>query len=81
MQATVYKDTFLSHALPIIGFDRISIAAYDGILSVASFGTAENFRITAYIVKSGQASLTVEEWRKLVLKVQAAPDNMVDITL
>ncbi|QDR81357.1 hypothetical protein [Sporomusa termitida] len=79
MKATVYKGTFLSHALPIIAFDRISIAAFEGILSVASFGTAENFRITAYIVEPSQAYLTAEEWRNLVLKVQASPDKLVDI--
>lgn len=63
MKATVYKDTFLRHALPIIDLDRISISAHDGILSVASFGTAENFRITAYIITAGQAYLTAAEWR------------------
>ena len=81
MKATVYRDTFLSHALPIIDLDRISIAAYEGILSVGSFGTTENFRITAYIVETGQAYLTAEEWRNLVLKVQATSDKMVNITL
>lgn len=81
MKATVYKDTFLSHALSIIDYDRISIAAYDGILSVASFGNAETFRITAYILEPGQAYLTAKEWRNLVTRVQHTPGKTVDIKL
>jgi hypothetical protein len=81
MKATIYKDIFLKRALPIMEFDRISIAAYAGILSVASFGNAENFRIPAYIVEPGQAYLTAEEWRNLVTKVQLTPDQTVDIKL
>lgn len=81
MKATVYKDTFLSHALRFIDYDRISITAYDGILSVASFGNAEAFRITAYILEPGQAYLTAEEWRNLVIGIQHTPDKMVYIKI
>ena len=38
MRITVNKKLFLDQSLPIIDFDRISLAAYGGILSVASFG-------------------------------------------
>ncbi|MBP2644052.1 MAG: hypothetical protein H6Q67_1939 [Firmicutes bacterium] len=47
MKATVYKSFFLDQALPIIDLDRISVAAYAGVLSVASFGNAVSFRIPA----------------------------------
>ncbi|MBP2656033.1 MAG: hypothetical protein H6Q73_3602 [Firmicutes bacterium] len=43
MKANVNKSLFLDQALPIINFDRISIAAYAGVLSVASFGNTVNF--------------------------------------
>lgn len=81
MKVTINKDFFLGQALPITKFDRISIAAYGGMLSVASFGNTENFRVPAYVIDPGQAYLSAEEWRNLVAKIQAASDNMVDIEL
>jgi len=35
MKVTVNKSFFLDQALPIIDFDRISLAAYGGVLSIA----------------------------------------------
>jgi len=81
MKVTVNKSFFLDQALPIIDFDRISIAAYGGVLSVASFGNAVNFRVPAYVVAPGQAYLSTKEWNKVVQKVQASEDKMVDIVL
>ncbi|HMM22964.1 MAG TPA: hypothetical protein PKA10_19820 [Selenomonadales bacterium] len=37
MKATVDKTFFLNQALPLADFDRISVAAYTGVLSVAKF--------------------------------------------
>ena len=62
-------------------FDRISVAAYGGMLSVASFGNAVNFRVPAYVDDPGQVYLSADEWRKAVQKVQDAAGNMVDIEL
>ncbi len=81
MKVTVNKDFFLGQALPIMKFDRISIAAYGGILSVASFGNVENFRVPAHVIEPGQAYLTAIEWHDLVMKVKAEPNKMVDIVL
>jgi len=81
MKATVNKSFFLGQALPIIDFDRISIAAYAGVLSVASFGNAVNFRVPAYVVEPGQAYLSAAQWRVVVERVQDAEDKMVDIVL
>ncbi|MBP1763815.1 MAG: hypothetical protein H6Q65_873 [Firmicutes bacterium] len=79
MKVTVNKDFFLGQALPIMKFDRISIAAYGGILSVASFGNVENFRVPAFVLEPGQAYLTAVEWHDLVMKVKAEANKMVDI--
>jgi len=81
MKVTVNKSFFLDQALPIIGFDRISLAAYGGVLSVASFGNAVNFRIPAYVVEPGQTYLSRNERHEVVQKVQASADKMVDILL
>lgn len=81
MKISVNKRFFLDQALPIIDFDRISLAAYGGILAVASFGNTVNFRVPAYVVDPGQAFLTADEWRSLVTKIQEAPGSMVDIEL
>ncbi|MBP2657795.1 MAG: hypothetical protein H6Q69_827 [Firmicutes bacterium] len=81
MKITVYKKLFLDQALPIIDFDRISLAAYGGILAVASFGNTVNFRVPAYVVDPGQAFLKSDEWRALVGKIHEAPGSMVDIEL
>lgn len=81
MKATVNKSLFLDQALPIIDFDRISVAAYGGVLSVASFGNAVNFRVPAYVVEPGQAYLSASEWRKIVEQVQGSEGKMVDIVL
>ncbi|WP_094607632.1 hypothetical protein SPSIL_022760 [Sporomusa silvacetica DSM 10669] len=81
MKVTVNKKLFLDQAIPIIDFDRITIAAYGGVLSVASFGNTENFRVPAYVVEPDQAFLTADEWRGLVIKVQESPGSMVDIEL
>ena len=81
MKASVNKQFFLDQALPIIDFDRLSLAAYGGMLSVASFGNTVNFRVPAYVVDPGQAFLTRDEWRSLVKKIQDSSGNMVDIEL
>ncbi|TWH48494.1 hypothetical protein [Sporomusa sp. KB1] len=81
MKISVNKRFFLDQALPIIDFDRISLAAYGGLLAVASFGNTVNFRVPAYVVDPGQAFLTVDEWRSLVTKIQESPGSMVDIEL
>ncbi|WP_371380945.1 hypothetical protein [Sporomusa aerivorans] len=81
MKASVNKQFFLDQALPIIEFVRLSLAAYGGMLSVASFGNTVNFRVPAYVQDPGQAFLTCDEWRSLVKKIQESPDSMVDIEL
>jgi len=81
MKISVNKRFFLDQALPIIDFDRISLAAYGGLLAVASFGNTVNFRVPAYVVDPGQAFLTADEWRSLVTKIQESPGSMVDIVL
>ncbi|MBP2654584.1 MAG: hypothetical protein H6Q73_2153 [Firmicutes bacterium] len=69
MKANVNAELFLAQALPITDLDRISIVAYNGILSVASFGNAINFRVPAYVAVPGQAYLSSDEWRKVVQQV------------
>ncbi len=81
MKATVNKMFFLDQALPVIEFDRISLAAYGGILAIASFGNTVNFRVPAAVADPGQAFLTAAEWRNLIASIQAAPGTMVDIEL
>ena len=81
MKVSVNKAFFLDQALPIIDFDRISLAAYGGMLAVASFGNTVNFRVPAYVVDPGQAFLTVDEWRALVNRVQGMSGSMADIEL
>ena len=81
MKLSVNKKLFLDQALPIIEFDRITLAPYGGMLSVASFGNTVNFRVPAYVVEPGQAFLSNAEWRNLVDKIQEAPGSMVDIEL
>jgi len=81
MKVTINKNFFLDQALPSIDFGRISLAAYGGILAVASFGNTVNFRVSAYVVDPGQAFLKSDEWRALVGKIQEAPGSMVDIEL
>ena len=81
MKVSVNKNFFLDQALPIIDFDRISLAAYGGMLAVASFGNTVNFRVPAYVMDPGQAFLAYVEWRALVSKIQKEPGNMVDIEL
>ena len=81
MKVSVNKKFFLEQALPIIDFDRITLAAYGGVLSVASFGNTVNFRVPAYVIEAGQSFLTVDEWRGLVANVQELPGSMVDIEL
>ncbi|WP_094605442.1 hypothetical protein SPSIL_001310 [Sporomusa silvacetica DSM 10669] len=81
MKALINKHFFLDQALPIIDFDRITLAAYGGVLSVASFGNTVNFRVPAYVVDPGQAFLSHAEWSNLVDKINSAPESMVDIEL
>jgi hypothetical protein len=81
MKVSVNKKFFLDQALPIIGFDRISLAGYGGLLAVASFSNTVNFRVPAYVEDPGQVFLTSEEWHDLVNKIQEAPDSKVDIEL
>ncbi|QDR80304.1 hypothetical protein [Sporomusa termitida] len=50
MKVSVNKKFFLEQALPIIDFNRIALAAYGGVLSVASFGNTVNFRVPALVV-------------------------------
>ncbi|MDF2875697.1 MAG: hypothetical protein K0R22_2380, partial [Sporomusa sp.] len=52
-----------------------------GVLSVASFGNTVNFRVPADVIEPGQSSLTLDEWRDLVTKIQTTPGNMVNIVL
>jgi hypothetical protein len=61
MKVSVNKRFFLEQALPIIDFDRITLAAYGGVLSVASFGNTVNFRVPAYVVETGQAFLSYDQ--------------------
>ncbi|MBP2635497.1 MAG: hypothetical protein H6Q72_1404 [Firmicutes bacterium] len=79
MKISVNKKLFLDQALPIIDFDRITLAAYGGVLSVASFGNTVNFRVPAYVVDPGQSFLSNAEWRNLVDKIQETPGSMVEI--
>lgn len=81
MKASVNKTFFLNQALPIADFDRISVAAYTGVLSVDSFGNAVNFRVPAYVFDPGQVYLTADEWRIVVQKVHDTDSQMVDIEL
>ncbi|HWR09572.1 hypothetical protein [Sporomusa sp.] len=81
MKVSVNKEFFLGQALPIIDFDRITLAAYGGVLSVASFGNTVNFRVPADVIEPGQSFLTFDEWRSLVTKIQTTPGNMVNIVL
>jgi hypothetical protein len=81
LKVLINKYFFLDQALPIIDFDRITLAAYGGVLSVASFGNTVNFRVPAYVVDPGQAFLSNYEWVNLVNKINSAPETMVDIEL
>lgn len=81
MKATVNKSFFLNQALPIADFDRISVAAYAGVLSVASFGNAVNFRVPAHVDIPGQVYLSENEWHRVVQNVQDSATNMVEIEL
>ncbi|CQR72760.1 hypothetical protein SOV_01430 [Sporomusa ovata DSM 2662] len=81
MKVVINKCFFLNQALPIIDFDRITLAAYGGVLSVASFGNTVNFRVPAYVVDPGQIFLSHTEWSNLVNKINSAPESMVDIEL
>ncbi|WP_371363744.1 hypothetical protein SRRS_46300 [Sporomusa rhizae] len=81
MKLTVNKKLFLDQALPIIDFDRISLAGYGGVLAVASFGNTVNFRVPAHVVEPGQVFLTIEQWRDLVAEIKDSPGSMADIEL
>lgn len=81
MKVTVNKKLFLDQALPIIDFDRISLAAYGGMLSVASFGNTVNFRVPAHVAEPGQEFLTMEQWCDLVANIKDSPGSMADIEL
>jgi hypothetical protein len=81
MKANLNRSFFLNQALPIIDLDHMSIAAYGGVLSVASFGNAVNFRVPACVIEPGQAYLSADDWREVVQKVQDSKDIMVDIVL
>jgi len=76
MKVSVNKNFFLDHALPII-----DLAAYGGMLAVASFGNTVNFRVPAYVMDPGQAFLSYAEWRDLVSEIQKEPGSMVEIEL
>lgn len=78
MKVTVNKAYFLEQALPIIDFNRITLAAYGGVLSVASFGNTVKFRVPAYVAEPGQEFMTSDEWHVLVSKIQSEPLSMVD---
>lgn len=79
MKAMVNKTFFLNQALPMVQFDRLAVAAYGGMLSVASFGNAVNFRVPASVIDPGQAYLSMEEWRQVVQAVQDSDETMVSI--
>lgn len=81
MKVSVNKKFFLEQALPVIDFERITLAAYGGVLSVASFGNTVNFRVPASVIEAGQSFLTYDEWRGLVDRIQSAPGPLVDIEL
>ncbi|BBB89877.1 MAG TPA: hypothetical protein PKA28_11585 [Methylomusa anaerophila] len=81
MKIRVNKAFFLGQVLPIVDFERISLAAYGRVLSGASFGNTENFRVPAEVAVPGQVFLTADEWRTVVKKVQDSKNTMVDIEL
>ena len=81
MKATVNRNFFLSHALLMASYDKVSILATNGFFSVASFGVAGSFRIPAYIIEPGQVCISSKEWKTLICEVSASSDKIVDIVL
>lgn len=76
MRAIVSKEFFLGQTLPIRKIDRITISAYGGELSGTGLGSAENFRIPAHVLESGQVILSTSEWISLLARVKNWPASM-----
>lgn len=81
MKATINRKLFLDQALPLSKTNDISLMLHAGVLSVASFGNNINFRVPAYVIESGQAFMTADEWQELVMDVQAKKEPVFELEL
>ncbi|MDF2635848.1 MAG: hypothetical protein K0R78_2722 [Pelosinus sp.] len=81
MKATINRQLFIENISPIPAENGVSVLIADGILSVASFDQGVTGRIAAYVLKDGQAFLTMEQWSKVVSTIESSQDLYTDINI